>query len=218
MSSSQLGLARNILAKVCPDRAVNVDKLTSDIHDLFTAIGLTSDPDDAFAVAFHVASEQASGTEVCLALRHTIASAEQLLIDLRRPEVADQVNMEAARIRRLMSRGIRNSSDGGASRSREMIQMIEDLKTLMEEIVARQRRMIRRGADQKTHYDTALFGLADIWLSHSGSDQGRFELPHSENSRFIKFCSAALGPYVPATEGSAKALANRWKRLKDRES
>ena len=87
--------------------------------------------------------------EVCWALRHTIASADQLLIDLRRPEVADQVNMEAARIKRLTSKGIRDGSDGGAFLSREMIQKIEYLKTLMEEVVARQFRMVRRGADQK---------------------------------------------------------------------
>ena len=43
------------------------------------------------------------------------------------------------------------------------------------------------------------------------------ELPHSENSRFIRFCHLAMEPHLPDKEISTAALSKAWKRLKESE-
>jgi hypothetical protein len=91
-----------------------------------------------------------------------------------------------------------------------------DVREAALELVAFHEAQIRRGSPTKTAQDTLLDGLADIYLSHTGSSQHRYELPHSVRSHFIQFCHAVLRPFFPLTEVSPKALSNCWIKLKRR--
>jgi len=89
-----------------------------------------------------------------------------------------------------------------------------DLKALALDLAAYHQAQIKRQRPRKVDQDTLLDGLADIFLSHTGSSQHRYELPHSVRSHFIRFCHEVLRPFFPLTEASPKALSNRWSKLR----
>ena len=75
---------------------------------------------------------------------------------------------------------------------------------------------VRRGRAKQEPLDTALSGLAEIYARHAGVHKHAHDLPHAEGSAFIAFCAAALAlTGVSVSSRTPKALARRWRRLKD---
>ena len=86
-------------------------------------------------------------------------------------------------------------------------QVVEELKTYNE-------LSVRSGAPNKGTRQTLLLWLADLYVELTNQDIDRYDLPHAEGSRFIRFCHLAVKPYMALTETSAGSLAKAWQRLK----
>lgn len=91
----------------------------------------------------------------------------------------------------------------------------DDIRSAIRDLAAYERGQARPGHPFKGDQEAALRGLADIFIDLTGSDAHPLDLPHSPRSVFIRFAEAALRPYLAATEGSADALSNRWRRAKE---
>lgn len=72
---------------------------------------------------------------------------------------------------------------------------------------------IKKGRVQKTHLDTALLELADLYLSWTRQTIARHQLPYALESRFIQFAVATLEPVGQYFEVSGQALSRRWERI-----
>ena len=76
---------------------------------------------------------------------------------------------------------------------------------------------IRPGAPHKQPQRTLLMMFAELYVELTNKEIQSSELPHSENSRFIRFCHLAMEPHLPDKEISTAALSKAWKRLKESE-
>ena len=89
------------------------------------------------------------------------------------------------------------------------------LRQVTEELRNYNNRMVRPGAPNKQPQQTILPMLAELYVELTHKDIDYFDLPHAENSRFIRFCYLALRPHYPkGTEGGPGSLSKAWKRLK----
>ena len=209
-----LSPALDILERASPGSTLDRPVITEDILDLLGAIGLITDKNDEDQLAFRAAAIVTRGKDIYPGLLATVASAGRLLAELQNTAITDQLNMEAARQRPRGSLPTETSLVAVKSYTRELIGQIENLRQMAQILAEKQSQQVHLGTYSKIPYGTALFELADFWLCHTGSDKGRLDLPYSESSQFIKFCVAVLGPFVPQTECTAKALSRRWLRLK----
>ncbi|MEQ9330332.1 hypothetical protein [Thalassobaculum sp.] len=91
----------------------------------------------------------------------------------------------------------------------------DGIRAAIRDLASYERGQARPGHPFKGDQEAALRGLADIFNDLTGSDAHPLDLPHSPRSVFIRFARAALHPYLAATEGSADALSNRWRRAKE---
>jgi len=90
----------------------------------------------------------------------------------------------------------------------------QSLREIAKTLEAEYQDRITQGAPQKGGQNALLIDLADIFLSATGQQIDRLELPHAPNSLFIQFVHEIAKPFFPATEISPKALSNRWRRWK----
>jgi hypothetical protein len=74
---------------------------------------------------------------------------------------------------------------------------------------------VRHGRSENASLNIALIGLGEIFVSVADLNLHEFELPHSPESRFIKFAVLATSPWFDANLCTNGALSKRWSRLKD---
>ncbi|NQW08469.1 MAG: hypothetical protein HQ481_01110 [Alphaproteobacteria bacterium] len=91
----------------------------------------------------------------------------------------------------------------------------DDIRAAIRDLASYERGQAQPGHPFKGDQEAALWGLAGIYIDLTGSHAHPLDLPHSPKSVFIRFAGAALRPYLAATEGSADALSNRWRRAKE---
>ena len=91
------------------------------------------------------------------------------------------------------------------------------LRKVANELMTYNKQLIRPGAPHKEPQRTLLMRLADLYVQLTNKQFDSSELPHSENSRFIRFCHLAMEPHLPDKEISTAALSKAWKRLKESE-
>ena len=91
------------------------------------------------------------------------------------------------------------------------------LRQVAEELKIYNEQMVQPGAPIKQPQYTLLPMLAGLYVELTNQDISPFDLPHGENSRFIKFCDLALQPHFDKTEVGTGALSKAWKRIKDGE-
>ena len=128
--------------------------------------------------------------------------------------------LNAAARRRWTSRvhrkDLRPTSLRGVSTSSLFADAIAEIREMALHLAGYHQSSIRSGHPGKLDQDTLLEGIADIYIFFSNLDCHRYDLPHSPNSRFIRFAHFAMRPFFAHTEASKSALFNRWKRLKNR--
>lgn len=90
-----------------------------------------------------------------------------------------------------------------------------NVRKIARDLAAKYQSQVGQGAPQKTDQNALLVDLADIFLSVTGQQIDRLELPHEPDSRFIKFVRAVAEEFFPDTETSPRALSNRWLRWKE---
>ena len=88
------------------------------------------------------------------------------------------------------------------------------VRKMARELEKEYRQKVMVGAPGKTDQNALLMELANIYLSMTGEQIDRFELPHSVGSHFISFVHTAVEPFYPNTEVTLKALSNRWHEMK----
>jgi hypothetical protein len=92
----------------------------------------------------------------------------------------------------------------------------QEVRALARHLARYHTGLVRRGRAKQGALDTALSGLAEIYVSHTGLQKHPHELPHAEASLFIDFCATALAlGLVPVSSRTPQALSRRWKRLKE---
>ena len=90
-------------------------------------------------------------------------------------------------------------------------------REVAEALKSHNERLVQPGAPIMQPRNTLLIMLAELYVELTNKDIDAFDLPHSENSRFIRFCHWALEPHLPEREIGTAALSKAWKRLKDTE-
>lgn len=198
--------------------APNVDeaKLRSEIDDLLSAIGLAHDGGEGALRFASLSSEDMTQKELASQCR-LIAEADDPLDrsvfhGIVSTELADKLRIKwTSRRHRRLNRphvllGMTTDLLSDSERS--------EIKMAALELEAYHLAQVRRERPIKIDQDTALDGLAEIFLTHIRSSEHRYKLPHSVRSHFIRFCHAVLRPFFPLTEVGPKALSNRWKKLK----
>jgi hypothetical protein len=200
-----------------PAPKVDEAKLRSEVEDLLSAIGIAHDGSEDALLFAGLSSEDMTHKELAKQCR-LIAEADDPLDRSIfhggvRTELTDKLRMKwtSRRHRRRLNRphillGMTSDFLSDSERS--------DIKEAALELEAYHLAQVRRERPTKIDQDTALDGLADIFLAHTCSSQHRDELPHSVRSHFIRFCHAVLRPFFPLTEVSPKALSNRWQKLR----
>jgi hypothetical protein len=196
---------------------VDESKLRSDVEDLLSAIGIAHDGSEGALRFAALSSEDMTHTELARQCR-LIAEADDpldrsIFHGVVRTELTDKLRIKwtSRPHRRRLNRphillGMTSDFLSDSERS--------DIKEAALELEAYHLAHVRRERPIKLDQDTALDGLADIFLNHTCSSQHRYELPHSVRSHFVRFCHAVLRPFFPLTEVSPKALSNRWKKLR----
>jgi len=90
----------------------------------------------------------------------------------------------------------------------------DSVREIAQSLEAVFRYQIDQGAPRKASQNALLVELADLFLSATGQQVDRLELPHAPTSRFIQFVHEIARPYFAETEVSLKALSHRWLRWK----
>lgn len=198
---------------------VDEAKLRSDIEDLLSATGIAHDGSEDALLFASLSAEDMTHKELAKQCR-LIAQADDpldrsIFHGVVRTELMDKLRIKwtSRHHRRRLNRphillGMTSDFLSDSERS--------DIKEAALELEAYHLAQVRRERPTKIDQDTALDGLADIFLIHTCSSQHRDELPHSVRSHFIRFCHAVLRPFFPLTEVSPKALSNRWQKLRTR--
>ena len=93
----------------------------------------------------------------------------------------------------------------------------DSIRGAAERLALANRSWVKAGQSRKAMQWTALPLLADTFLRFTGSSESPLSLPHSASSRFIKFATLALQPFVQQTEASHGALGKSWERVKAHE-
>jgi hypothetical protein len=70
----------------------------------------------------------------------------------------------------------------------------EQIREMARHLAGYHRSHVRRGRPSKGDLDALMGGLADNFVSATGSNRGRVDVPYNEDSRFIQFATAALSP------------------------
>ena len=90
----------------------------------------------------------------------------------------------------------------------------DSVREIAQSLEATFRCQIVQGTPPKGTQNALLVELADLFLSATGQQLDRLDLPHAPNSRFIQFVHEIAKPFFAETEVSPKALSNRWLRWK----
>lgn len=90
----------------------------------------------------------------------------------------------------------------------------DSVREIAQSLEAAFRCQIDQGAPPKGTQNALLVELADLFLSVTGQQVDRLELPHAPNARFIQFVHEIAKPFFAETEVSLKALSHRWRRWK----
>lgn len=200
------------------DAPVDRGSLQQRLDSLLEAVG-RADGGDAYVQSFQeFAAADPGHAELAASFREVAKARDPLDPDLYRGAVAAELNAAARAFWKAgkWPRAINRPHPIRGMSSDLLTQ--DELRAVRAEakrLAAYHRSFVRRQAPNKLDQDTLLEGLADIFLEFAKLDCGRHELPHSENSRFIQFVHGAVRPFFGSTEMSPKAIARRWKRLKD---
>ncbi|HET9396331.1 MAG TPA: hypothetical protein VFO36_09765 [Nitrospiraceae bacterium] len=176
-------------------------KLRTDVDDLLSAVGIANDGSEGALLFAALSATDLTHKELAKQCR-AIAEAEDPL-DRRicygtvLAELIDKLRSKwtSRRHRRRLNRphvllGVTSDFLTDTERA--------DIKEAALELKAYHLAQIRRERPTKCDQDTLLDGLADIFLSHTGSSQHRYELPHSVSLPFYPFLSCGAAAFLPA--------------------
>lgn len=214
-SPEALGAMATLLRRASGGQAIDVEALQEELLSLVYAIGLAYDGSEDEEVWLELAAEEpshaalAEGFSQAIDADNPLASAV-LRLDLR-PELSGRIR------KRWLTR--RTSERRNAEPTLRHIEWEflneaerEEIREMLRDLAEYHRSFVRRGRVQKTELDTALLGLAEIFLQYSGLPLAEHQIPYSINSRFIRFAVLALEPAGQYFEVSPQALSRRWER------
>lgn len=111
--------------------------------------------------------------------------------------------------RRALEKVISNEPIDGKRKARQAASQIDLLANWSSLALGEK----RSGAKRDQNLDTALIGLADIYVDHFPVSELVEKLPTAENSHFIRFCAECLS--YAKKEGAVleEGLSKRWREL-----
>jgi hypothetical protein len=227
LPQKHLDALTEILRRQAPDSEICTEDLGNEIEALLNATGIAISKDDGFDEFQKWANAAPSQRELATYLYKIADAKNPLSVYEQFPDDEEHrraiVLRDAALIAlnfRIRKKWASQSFDGpqplfgiewGALTPWQQDSIRQESLALAAETEHR----IPQGAPQNTTYDALLLGLADIFLSFTEQTNDRYDLPDSTGSIFIKFVGAVLAPY-DQQNFTAKALSNRWRRLKQR--
>ena len=217
-SRDQLERLAEIVERASRGVSVARYNLESDLLSLLEAVGRTDDGTE-FEIEFRRLAETGP-THADLAEQFRLIAAADNPLDPRLYNGSVAAELDAKARVRWSSRGRKrrlNRPQPLRNTSWEFLTTEDQdlVREMSRELARYHQSFVRREAPRKSDQDTLIAGLADIFIDYARLDCGRHELPHAENSHFIRFADHALRPFFGATEVSLNSLSKRWKRLKD---
>ena len=193
------------------------EELEDDLLSLLYATGLAHDGSDASAYWREATNEGPTHMQLQSRYRRMSKASNPLAPTVCRPELHPGFN--AMLRHRWAARWRRQGRHAEPSLrildwNSLLIAEKEEIRRIARHLAWYHGQFIRRGREQKTDLDTALMGLADIFLSFTALPGDRYNLPHSRETFFIQFAVLALEPVALHFEVSDSALSRRWERVK----
>lgn len=199
-------------------------ELARELSDLFWSTGLMDDGSDERRLWLDLGKDTVDHAELAKGFRRVARAANPLS-----PKVCAGTIAEALRrkIAARKSRGFSRFADGVPPPENIDWRSLSDdeqelIRTMAWELAAYHRGFVRPHRPTKHHLDTLLFGLADIFLRHTGQSKGVLKLENAAGSHFVQFCHLALLPFtgkgqrLALFEVGQEALAYRWANLQGR--
>ncbi len=216
-SNDQLEHLAAIIERTAPGVTVSCEDLGQHLLDLLRAVGVDDGSENSAAFREYAALEPSHAE---LAERFSAIEVEDypLNSELCSGIVLGKLNTAARGIwARRMSNGLINRPHPLRGISSDMLsdKDLAEVREMALHLANFHQSFVRRGQPNKSDQDTLLDGIADIYVEFAKLDCHRYDLPHAENSRFVKFVHLALRPFFGLTEASLASISKRWKRLKD---
>ena len=217
-SAEQLEDLAAILQKKSPNLVVSRQSLKRQLLDLLFAVGRADDGSEEAAWFREAAENEPSNAALADQFRKIAESKDPLDPKLCFGIALTKLNYAARRRWAGRKRGrpmnrphpLRDIPSDFLTAGE-----IAEVRAMALDLAAYHQSFIRKGRSKDLDQDTLLEGIAEIYIRYAELNCHRYALPHSPASRFITFARIAMQPFFAKTEVSAKALSNRWKRLKD---
>ncbi len=206
------------LAECLRSDPTDANRVGFDVRSLLTATGLR--PATALQQLWAQAIEDEPTSQIWAKRFRALAGAPDPLAEgWRNPELWSRLR-PLARSRGLLGRWQDRGSSLGRLHGPDWADLPpkeqQEVRALARHLARYHTGLVRRGRAKQGALDTALSGLAEIYVSHTGLQKHPHELPHAEASLFIDFCATALAlGLVPVSSRTPQALSRRWKRLKE---
>jgi hypothetical protein len=207
-----------ILRRAGGDSSIHASLLERHLSDLVHAVGLRIDDSEQAEVWRTLQENEPPRAELAKLFRRMARAkdpfANRADFDLALPQLHAKARVRwARRIRRgELGRahpllGVRWTDLSVSERA--------DVREMARERARYHQSFVKRSPPFKDDQNTLLDGLADIFVHSTGFELHRYDLAHGERARFIQFAHLALRPFFGTTEVTAKALTERWERLKN---
>lgn len=199
----------------CHSSDIDAAELEAELLGLIHAIGLADDGTEHGQAWLEIAHDKPSHAELAKACEQAATTDNPLSADALHDDLRPALN---AKIRRAWSgpwrRQRRNAEPSLRAAEWELLDddARREIREMLLALGRHHRSFVRRGRVQKIGLDTALAGLAELFLRYSGSQLGTHQVPYSVNSQFIQFAVLALKPVGAHFEISPQALSRRWER------
>ena len=211
---TNIGQLIDILQSETEGRHFDPTEVQSRLDDLMTAVGYfipranMSEEEIDYGLAYDEAEDQQTGNprEKVQHYKNILESPDPLGEGIIHGIYKTEINARARN---------RNSKD--VNLTERLSHDFALLRKVANELMTYNKQLIRPGAPHKEPQRTLLMRLADLYVQLTNKQFDSSELPHSENSRFIRFCHLAMEPHLPDKEISTAALSKAWKRLKESE-
>jgi hypothetical protein len=205
-----------ILDRASGGRQIDREEVEQSLLELIDAVGLASDGTEESRLWQEFSSEEPSHTSERDGLLR-LARAEDPFARARRNRRLSSLLRSCVELHRVGGRWRKAGYSLSSLRKTDWSSLSAadqaEFRKMLEDAATYHARLVRRGREQKTKLDTALLGLADLYLSWTGQTIARHHVPYDAKSRFIQFAAAALEPAGWFFEVSRSALSGRWERI-----
>jgi hypothetical protein len=214
-STAQFRRIASVVVKANPDAAGRFGALRRQLSDLLINVGMADD-ETADGAWFRAEANKSINHA---ALTRQFAAIAKSRVPLDHPLCVGEVLKELAAAARLKWPGGAPTDSGKLVRGAAAI-LLSRCSAQEHRDIAKSRAQyhasfVRRQRPNKHQLDTLIEQLADTYATITAFRWHAHQLRHEPSSQFVQFCHLVLEPFFDASEVSQKAIANRWKRLKD---